>query len=145
MPQQQPSRSQRAIAIRTPPVSYEPHQQVLAVKFANLKKGQVRPMPSQEQNARMGAISRGISVTRNIVPSGIRASMDAGDLEPGKSICLGQALHPFQTENVDVEHIRVGRLESADFLAERHSGSIDPLANTGNVEVIGSHCELCLF
>ena len=117
----------------------------MAVKLANLKKGQVRPMPGQEQNARMGAISRGIPVTSNIVPSGIRASVDAGDLEPGESICLGQALHPLQTENVDVEHIRVGRLESADFLAERHSGSIDPLANTGNVEVIGSHCELCLF
>jgi len=142
MPQQQPSRSQRAIAIGTAPVSYEPHRQVLVAKLANLKKGQIRPMPSQEQNARMGAIPRGISVTPDIVPSSIRASVDSGDLEPGESICLRQALHPLQTENVKVEHIRA---ESADLLAERHGGPIDPLANTGNIEVVGSHCELGLY
>jgi len=144
MPQQQPSRSQRAIATKTTPVSYEPHQQVLVANLANLKKGQVRPMPSQEQNARMGAISREISITPNTVPSSIRASMDTGDLEPGESICLRQALHPLQTENVEVEHIRVVRLESTDLLAEGHSGPVDSLANTSNVEVVGSHCELDL-
>lgn len=106
-----------------------------------LEERDIRTMPGQEQDTRVGAVPSRVSVASYIIPGLVWTPVDARNLVPRELVGLGKALHTLQTKQVYIEHICIeGKF--TDFDTEREGSPDDPLFDSGYSDVV---CHICVL